>query len=223
MSAAAFAARPAVEIVSGDAPSVRGHIAADFALLDQAELAVAPRWRAWTATDTAVVLGVANDAASEANLDACRQRGVGVLRRASGGGAVVVGTGTLQAALALPHAFDAAMATLDGAKRLACSLLRDALVAAGAPKDLETHCSGDLLIGGRKVAGVALRRRRTATLLHATVLVDADIAAIANLLRHPSREPQYRRGRSHADFLANLGAIDETALAQRLGELVTPP
>ena len=37
--------------------------------------------------------------------------------------------------------------------------------------------------------------------------VDLDPDRIARYLKHPSREPEYRGGRSHRDFLIGLGDI----------------
>ena len=41
-------------------------------------------------------------------------------------------------------------------------------------------------------------------LYHGTLLYDFDISLVERLLAHPPREPQYRAGRGHADFIANL-------------------
>jgi lipoate-protein ligase A len=64
--------------------------------------------------------------------------------------------------------------------------------------------SGDLAVGGRKLAGSAQQRKRTHLLHHASVLgPSADTRArITRYLRRPEREPGYRAGRDHLDFLA---------------------
>jgi lipoate-protein ligase A len=73
-----------------------------------------------------------------------------------------------------------------------------------------------LLVGDRKVGGLAIKRGREAMMLHGTLLVAADIAMVSSLLRHPLREPPYRRGRAHGEFLTNLGALDRSALERRV-------
>jgi lipoate-protein ligase A len=65
--------------------------------------------------------------------------------------------------------------------------------------------------GERKVSGNALRVRRGAVLYHGTLLDEFDLDLVSRLLRHPPREPDYRAGRDHASFLANL-ALGRTAL-----------
>jgi len=57
----------------------------------------------------------------------------------------------------------------------------------------------------RKVSGNALRVRRRACLYHGTMLDRFDLTLVERLLRHPPREPEYRGGRPHHAFLANLG------------------
>jgi len=76
------------------------------------------------------------------------------------------------------------------------------------------------MVGNRKAGGVALKRRRRALLLHGTILTEADIEVLARTLRHPSREPHYREGRTHEEFLINLGPVDEKLFAAKLTALL---
>jgi lipoate-protein ligase A len=46
--------------------------------------------------------------------------------------------------------------------------------------------------------------RRQAVLYHGTLLDDFDLGLVTRVLRHPPREPDYRAGRDHGSFLANL-------------------
>ena len=62
----------------------------------------------------------------------------------------------------------------------------------------------DLTIGGRKFSGNSQRRRKNFLLFHGTFLVDFDLSLISELLRMPSKQPDYRQDRNHGDFLMNL-------------------
>jgi lipoate-protein ligase A len=55
---------------------------------------------------------------------------------------------------------------------------------------------------------------------HGTILYDFDIAAASRFLAMPSRQPAYREGRSHADFLINVDVHPDFAqrLAARFSE-----
>jgi lipoate-protein ligase A len=70
---------------------------------------------------------------------------------------------------------------------------------------VEVRGHTDLAIGGLKFSGNAQRRRKRFLLFHGTFLLDFDLGAVEKYLRLPSKQPDYRRNRSHADFLTNLG------------------
>lgn len=170
------------------------------------------RFRVWRTESLTVVVGRGVEIAREVNLEACAKRCVPVLRRLSGGRSVVIGPGTLQYALALAHDGNSATASISAAKAFCNGLLLDAL----AIPRLRSHASGDLVLEDRKVAGLALKRTREATLVHGTILLECDLTMLGELLLHPSREPEYRRGRAHAEFLRNLGPIDAATLERRV-------
>jgi lipoate-protein ligase A len=73
----------------------------------------------------------------------------------------------------------------------------------------------DLTMDGRKFSGNAQRRRLHALLFHGSFLLDADIALMEQVLKHPPKEPGYRNHRSHGAFLTNAG-IDKKVLQQGL-------
>jgi lipoate-protein ligase A len=153
----------------------------------------------WVPAGPLVVLGRSNDAAREVDLDRCRAEGVSVIRRRGGGGAVVLEPGTVcvTAAWKRPKAFAPA-----GALRAIGEMIADALADLGIGVSLRG--TGDLAIGERKLAGSSLAVGRDGVLFQMSLLRDADLARIARLLRHPGREPEYRRGRSHGEFLTSL-------------------
>ena len=187
---------------TSDSPA--GELALDEALLDLREEEPGEGFlRFWEPRSPCVILGRTNDAAREVRLDRCEALGIPVLRRASGGGTVVQGPGCLNFTLVLnmrddPHLGSAAGATLFILRRHA------PLIGALTGEAVSVSGSSDLTIGGRKFSGNAQRRRLRALLFHGSFLLDFDFALVEELLPMPSREPVYRKGRSHADFLANL-------------------
>jgi lipoate-protein ligase A len=70
---------------------------------------------------------------------------------------------------------------------------------------LEILGLGDFTVDGRKFAGSAQRRLKRWFLVHITVLYDFRLDKISRYLAIPGRQPGYREGRSHEDFLMNLG------------------
>jgi lipoate-protein ligase A len=194
-------------------PSPEENLACDEALLEEAEARGGPGvLRFWESDRHFVVLGYANRAEEEVDLEPCRARGVPVLRRCSGGGTVLQGPGCLNYSLVLPIDAAPPLASISGANRFIMSRHRDALVAAtGLPITVEGHT--DLALGGRKFSGNAQRRKRTQLLFHGGFLLNFDLRLLATLLRMPPRQPDYRRGRVHADFLTRLDTTREIVRA----------
>jgi lipoate---protein ligase len=143
---------------------------------------------------------------------ACARRGIPILRRVSGGGTVVQGPGCLSYALTLLIPEAGPLATITGTNRQVMEVHRVALEELlGNPVTVQGHT--DLETGGRKFSGNAQKRGRRALLFHGTILYAADLDLINQLLRHPSREPDWRGRRAHAEFIGNIGATREEIVA----------
>jgi lipoate---protein ligase len=172
----------------------------DEDLLARVQEGAVPQSRVWEPNAVAVVLGRSNRAEREADVAACTRDGVPVLRRRGGGGAVLLAPGCLVASLALAVERPLAVgAHLEGAADL---LARAVLEASGVA--LERRGSGDLCVGDRKVAGSSAFCGRGVFFYQASLLVDLDLDLVGRYLPHPSREPAYRGGRVHGDFLTTL-------------------
>lgn len=180
----------------------------DLSCLDRAESEGTAAFRVWTVDHPVVVIGRSVQAEEEVNMQFCRDHGIAVLERPSGGRSVLIGPGTIQYSFTLPYLLDEELGSIAGAKSYCNRLLQSCSPALAA---LTQDRSGDLTRNGRKIAGLALKRGRAAMLLHGTILIDADLGLIARALRHPKREPHYRSGRTHEEFLTNLSAADDTA------------
>jgi lipoate-protein ligase A len=77
-------------------------------------------------------------------------------------------------------------------------------LTAALEKPVEMRGQTDLAIGDLKFSGNAQRRKRKCLIFHGTLLLNFDLDMIGRLLPMPSKEPDYRRRRTHADFLINL-------------------
>jgi lipoate-protein ligase A len=179
-------------------------LACDEALLDACESGASPEvLRFWEPKQHFIVLGYANKASVEADLEACARRRVSVLRRCSGGGAVLQGPGCLNYSLILRFENAPALQSITDANASIMSRNRDALAAVlGQPVAIQG--TTDLTMGRLKFSGNAQRRKKHCLLFHGTFLVDFDLELVQECLRPPSRQPDYRQQRSHAEFLTNL-------------------
>ncbi len=211
-TAARIPRRTPVEVLSGVASGVVQGIEGDFAMLERAR----PGVRVWSCNQSAVVLGVSRIVSIEVDEQECARRSVAIVRRASGGGTVVIGPGTVQYAFVVAHDAGKEPPSLGSVRSTCNGAVVRALGEAGVREPVDSDASGDLRIADRKVGGLALRRHRDATLLHGTLLVEPDLEMISAVLRHPVREPVWRRGRPHREFLAAIGGLDREAFARAL-------
>ena len=147
-----------------------------------------------------VVLGRSGDANREVNLAACRADAVPVVHRSSGGGAVVVGPGCLNYCLTVSLDRHPALRDVRTSYRLILGELIRALDVPG----LKIGGESDMVLSDRKVGGSAQRRDTHFLLHHGTLLYRFDPALAERYLLGPVRQPAYRSGRGHADFLGNL-------------------
>ena len=165
--------------------------------LEQAP-AVGERLLIWESMQPAVILPRHADPEAWAHLPACAARGIPLLRRESGGGAVVVGPGCLNVALVLSLDRRPWLADVDASYHRLLGRLADVLAVDGAAVR-----STDLAVRERKFAGHAQRRVRGAVLHHGVVLYDFDLDLIDALLPEPPRRPAWRGDRTHREFLTN--------------------
>jgi lipoate-protein ligase A len=180
------------------------NVALDEALLLSAEAGDATDevLRIWEPRQYFVVLGSSSRIASEVNVEYCKSQGIDVVRRTSGGAAIVAGPGCLMYSLILSLAERPELRSIDRAHRF----VLDALAAAFGRLVLGVARRGtsDLAIGDRKFSGNSLRLKRRHLVYHGTLLYDFSLDLIGVCLPTPPRQPAYRASRSHDDFIVNL-------------------
>src|SRR5262249_7902474 len=186
-------------------PTSAENLALDEALLLEAE---ADRGgevlRLWEWPYYAVVLGAGGVLADDVDEAACRADGVPILRRASGGGTVLLGPGCLCYSLVLSYERGPAPREVTASYVYILNRVRDALV--GLLPVIEQAGTSDLMDAGLKFSGNAQQRKRGHLLHHGTLLYEFDLSRIGRYLGLPGRQPEYRARRDHAAFLRNLPA-----------------
>jgi len=189
-------------------------LALEEVLLDAAEAGNAPETLSfWQSSRHFVVLGYGNKVATEVNQPACERLNIPVLRRCSGGGTVLQGPGVLNYSLVLRAAEHTPLATINGANQFIMQHNAEALTqilsaergTRSAESNVEVQGHTDLAMGGLKFSGNAQRRKRTHLLFHGAILLNLDLALLEQVLPMPTLQPDYRSGRSHKDFLTQLG------------------
>lgn len=174
----------------------------DDAFLAGAEAAGRPALRVYRPAETVVVLGAGSRPEREVNLPAAARAAVPVVRRPGGGCAVLLDPGNVIVSVALPLAAAPGIRSTFG--RVSGWMIA-ALARLGLP-GVEVAGVSDLTLEGRKIGGSCLHRGRLAY-FSGTLLVGGRIGLMEELLPHPPREPEYRQGRPHREFLLNLADL----------------
>ena len=184
-------------------PSPSENLALDEALLGDVEAdSNQACLRFWEPQEYFVVLGRSNRAETEVNLDVCAREGIRLLRRASGGGTVLIGPGCLCYSLALPLQNSHRALGVSGVTNLlmerTAASLREKLAG------VDVCGTSDLVWNGRKFSGNAQRWLKQSFLHQGTLLYDFDLSKLSRCLAAPTRQPEYRLGRRHEDFVINI-------------------
>lgn len=153
----------------------------------------------WEYTDTACVLGAGTPLA-DVDLTHCTAAGVPVYRRRGGGGAVLLSPGNLIITACYAACRKTFATQWIGPIAEAVARALRGLGVCG----VQVQGLGDVAVDGRKVLGSSLYANRQVALYQGSLLVNPDLDLIPQFLPHPSREPDYRAGRPHRDFLTSL-------------------
>ena len=160
------------------------------------------RGRAYRWQGTAVVIGRGNRQGEELRSDRITADGVPLLRRAGGGCSVVLDPGNVIISLAVP------LPGLTGINKALAAIgvaLIDHLAACGV-RGVKIQGVSDLTLAGRKIGGSCIYRTRDLLYYSTTLLADPDLELVERYLLYPPREPDYRAGRNHRQFMGSLVA-----------------
>lgn len=138
----------------------------------------------WIVSPT-VIFGRHQVMEDEVNIPFCREHGVQMYRRKSGGGCVYADRGNLMLSYITPdtHSEQVFQRYLD--------IISDALRQLGFPAVKSEH--NDILIDGHKVSGNACYALPTGTIVHGTLLYDVDFSALQQAIT-PSKEKLAKHG-----------------------------
>jgi len=175
----------------------------------------------YEARQTEIVLGRSAKAEDDVHLEKCEHDNVPVHRRAGGGGTVLLCRGMIVISVAgrttLAYHLKEHMNAVN-------MVVIKTLEGLGV-ENLEIKGISDISIGDKKILGSSLHKKKDLVLYQGSLLVDPPLELIAGYLRHPQKEPDYRRGRPHDDFITSLYregySIDKSVLIEALKRELT--
>jgi lipoate-protein ligase A len=161
------------------------NMALDEALLETAVSGGGPVLRFYGWSPPAVSVGYFQGLTEEVDMDAAKRFGFDVVRRISGGGAVLHKS-ELTYSIIMPYFHPLAGKNLDESYRTLCAGIIGGLALLG----IEGIFSGinDILAGGKKISGNAQTRRGGFLLQHGTILLDNDVDVMFDVLKVPAEK-----------------------------------
>lgn len=154
----------------------------------------------WQPQEMIIVLGQSNSIESSLCMKAVAADNLRVTRRPSGGETVILTPATV--AFTVAKHFPA-MFNFRKFFSMVNSVVIKGLSNMGV-SDLYSRGISDITIGNRKILGSSMRKASDKLVYHAVLNLAEDPALFTRYLRHPRREPDYRAGRSHHEFVTSL-------------------
>ncbi|MCU0799628.1 MAG: lipoate--protein ligase family protein [Candidatus Thermoplasmatota archaeon] len=172
-----------------------------------------PTLRFYMWAPTAVSIGYFQGLELEVDLDECRKRGVDVVRRITGGGAVYHDTNLeLTYSVVVKESSGLLPKDILGSYKAVCAGIIKGMERLGVKAEFRPL--NDLVINGRKISGNAQTRRQGCILQHGTILMGVDVDSMFSVLKVPDEK---LRGKMVEGVKASV-----TSLKQVLGALPDP-
>lgn len=154
----------------------------------------------WQPDRSYLVLGRSNEAVKSLIADAVDYDHIKVLKRPSGGEAVLLSPKMLIIAVKIPLI---KIVKPHRAFVVINNMIKEVLAEQGI-SNIQSRGISDISIGEQKVLGSAIFKQTDAVFYHAVLNISEDVKLIERYLQHPKREPDYRKGRNHLAFVSSL-------------------
>ena len=154
----------------------------------------------WQPDKTYLILGQSNKIETSLFLDKVERDHITVLKRPSGGETVILTPNTLVISAVFvspevkrPHQYFARF--------------NDFIIKGLALSGIQNVCHkgiSDLAIGEKKILGSSIYHKKDKIFYHSVLNVAESIEIIEKYIQHPKREPDYRKGRGHGEFVTSI-------------------
>ncbi|MBN1971639.1 MAG: hypothetical protein JW870_19915 [Candidatus Delongbacteria bacterium] len=154
----------------------------------------------WVPDQTNLILGQSNNPEKSLNTEFVILDNIPVFKRPSGGETVVLTPKTI--VLAFVEKKNSLIAPGTFFKKFN-GIVMHALETLGISNVFHRGIS-DLTIGNKKILGSSIYMKPDRIFYHAVINVSESIDTITRYISHPDKEPDYRKGRSHNDFVTSI-------------------
>ncbi len=161
------------------------------------------KYKIWIPDRKMVVIGRGSDAEKEVNYKQTEKDNIEVIRRDSGGCAVFLSPNMVVASFVL---YGQKLINPMVYFRMFNEFVINALSRLGLD-NVKIEGISDLSVNGKKISGSSIYRNKDLVLFHIVINLNEDVELISKYLLHPPREPKYREGREHKDFVTSIKSI----------------
>lgn len=176
-----------------------------------------PRFSVWIPDKTYIILGASNQPEESLFAEKVIQDQITVMKRSSGGQTVLLTPNNLIISI-----------VFDSKKKLQPKEIFNrtnatiilAMEEAGI-KGLSLNGISDIAISGKKILGSAMYQNKDLLLYHAVLNLGEPASTFEKYLKHPVKEPDYRNGRKHADFVSSLKENGYTGDYPKIAQLIS--
>ena len=156
----------------------------------------------WIPDKTYLILGRSNNIESSLIVDRLKKDRIKVFKRPSGGETVVLTPRTLViSAVIISEEFKNTRKYF----KIFNQKIIDVLEKHGID-GLSHKGISDITLNNRKVLGSAIYRTKGKLFYHSVLNISEPVSTIEKYIKHPGREPDYRNGRKHSEFVTSLYA-----------------
>lgn len=154
----------------------------------------------WIPNNSCIVLGRSNDPESSLHLKNISEDDIPVYKRPSGGETVIITPNTVVISISIKQSnFKGGRTYFDIINRRIRNIMDESGIAG-----LELKGISDIAINNVKILGSALYQNKDIVFYHAVLNVSESTDMIERYIKHPQREPDYRKNRSHQEFVTSL-------------------
>ena len=180
------------------------NIALNRALLEARQAGEAPSTLRFLRFTPSALLGFHQSAEQELNLDYCRDQGVAIQRRLTGGGAIYFDDTQLGWELYL-HRQDLRCADMQAITRRICDAAARGIQALGV--DARFRPRNDIEVDGRKISGTGGAFDGDALMYQGTLLIQFDVEKMLRVLRIPAEKLSDKAIASARERVVNLADL----------------
>jgi len=159
-----------------------------------------PQYLIWVPSKICIILGKSNNSESALKIAAVQKDNIPVFKRPSGGETVLLTEKMIVISAVL------AQDGISNVKKY-FRFFNDKIVKCLSTIGIENlSCKGisDIAINNLKILGSAIYQNKYIVFYHAVLNVAESKQLINKYLGHPEREPDYRQGRGHLEFITSL-------------------